>query len=62
MAAYTINNAAAPYYWITVDFGDRSFEQQIVSVKTGKALSEQIQAYTDAYEVEWFAANPIISR
>ena len=59
MATYTISESTPPYYRVTVEFGGQAFEQQIVSSKTGGALGDQLQAYADAYEAEWYApVNP----
>lgn len=55
MAQVTILSNAAPYLQIEVAFADQKFEQTLVSTKTGKALTDQLQAYADAYEAEWTA-------
>lgn len=58
MATFEIVASAAPYYTVTVRFGEQEFTQQITSTKTGKALTTQLQAYADEYEAEWTAVAP----
>lgn len=53
MATFEIINAEAPYYTIEVRFADQVFTQQVVSVKTGKALTTQLQTYADQYQAAW---------
>lgn len=56
MAQVKIISEAAPYLQIEVAFADQKFEQALVSNKTGQALTDQLQAYADAYEADWTAA------
>ena len=52
MAAFEIVTKNPPYYTVRVSFNDKVFEQNIVSEKTGKALTVALQAYADTYERE----------
>jgi hypothetical protein len=50
MATFTILSGEKPYYQVLVEFGGRSFEQAILSDKTGSDLDNFLQAYADEYE------------
>lgn len=56
MAQFEIITDEAPYYSVKVTFADQAFIQQLVSVKTGQALADQLQAYADEYEAAWVPA------
>jgi hypothetical protein len=60
MAQYAIVSNAAPYLQVQVLFAEQVFTQTLVSSKTGQALADQLQAYADAYEDEWTAAQAVI--
>lgn len=53
MATFTILETSAPYYTISVEFLDNSFNQIIISNNTGDELTTQLQSYADEYEGEW---------
>jgi hypothetical protein len=50
MATFEIVTKSAPYYTVRVSFKNQQFDQQVVSAKTGKALTTELQAYADEYE------------
>lgn len=56
MATFEIIETNKPYYRIRVEFQGNQFEQTIVSLKTGAALTAQLQDYADQYEADWMAA------
>ncbi|MFM1991275.1 MAG: hypothetical protein RJA99_4232 [Pseudomonadota bacterium] len=55
MAEVSILSAAAPYYTVRVQFGEHAFEQTLVSINSGQALTAQLQEYGDAYEAQYGA-------
>ncbi len=58
MATFTILESKDNYYTVRVEFGDQVFDQRLTSEKTGKALTDQFQAYADQYETDWNAMQP----
>lgn len=55
MATVKVTQSAPPYYTLRVEFDGLTFDQTIVSDKTGAELLEQVQAYADDYERDWAA-------
>lgn len=55
-----VSPAGAGYSYISVRvaFADLAFDQVVVVADTHGPLADQLQAYADAYEAAWTAANP----
>jgi hypothetical protein len=55
MAKATILATNGEYLTVLVEFADQTFEQVIVTDKTGDALEAQLQGYANDYETAWMA-------
>ena len=55
MAEFAILASNAPYYTVSVSFGDQEFKQDVVSTLTGNKLNDHLQEYADDYERDWVA-------
>ena len=63
MASYTVLSTTPAetvlYVLLAVEFADRVFNQLVVTGPSTDDLPLTLQQYTDTYEADWVAAQPV---
>lgn len=55
MASASVEYSDAPYYGVSVSFGEQTFFQIIISYLIGVDFMGMLQTYADDYEQQWGA-------